>query len=44
MNLVIDCFKQVKGAGKSIGIYNLALSITRHLGVRVQEQMNKEEK
>ena len=44
MNLVIDCFKQVKGAGKSIGIYNLALSITRHLGERVQEQMNKEEK
>lgn len=27
MRLVIDCFKQVKGAGKSIGIYNLA----RHL-------------
>lgn len=27
MKLVIDCFKQVKGAGKSIGIYNLA----RHL-------------
>lgn len=27
MKLVIDCFKQVKGVGKSIGIYNLA----RHL-------------
>lgn len=27
MKLVIDCFKQVRGAGKSIGIYNLA----RHL-------------
>ena len=27
MKLVIDCFKLVKGAGKSIGIYNLA----RHL-------------
>lgn len=27
MKIVIDCFKQVKGAGKSIGIYNLA----RHL-------------
>ncbi len=34
MNLVIDCFKLVKGAGKSIGIYNLARSITGHLGVR----------
>ncbi len=43
MNLVIDCFKQVKGAGKSIGIYNLALSITRHLGERVQEQMKAQE-
>ena len=32
MNLVIDCFKLVKGAGKSIGIYNLAKSITEHLG------------
>lgn len=32
MNLVIDCFKLVKGAGKSIGIYNLAKSITGHLG------------
>lgn len=35
MNLVIDCFKQVKGAGKSIGIYNLAKSITYHLGERM---------
>lgn len=34
MNLVIDCFKLVKGAGKSIGIYNLAKSITGHLGER----------
>ncbi len=34
MNLVIDCFKQVKGAGKSIGIYNLAKSIVVHLGQR----------
>lgn len=34
MNLVIDCFKLVKGAGKSIGIYNLAKSITEHLGER----------
>lgn len=31
MRLVIDCFKLVKGAGKSIGIYNLALSLVREL-------------
>ena len=38
MNLVIDCFKQVKGAGKSIGIYNLAKSITGHLGERALQK------
>lgn len=39
MNLVIDCFKLVKGAGKSIGIYNLAKSITAHMGEKLlQEQ------
>lgn len=32
MRLVIDCFKLVKGAGKSIGIYNLALNLVRELG------------
>lgn len=31
MKLVIDCFKLVKGAGKSIGIYNLALNLAREL-------------
>lgn len=31
MKIVIDCFKLVKGAGKSIGIYNLALSLVREL-------------
>ena len=31
MKIVIDCFKLVKGAGKSIGIYNVALSITQNL-------------
>lgn len=31
MKLVIDCFKLVKGAGKSIGIYNLALNLVREL-------------
>lgn len=37
MNLVIDCFKLVKGAGKSIGIYNLAKSIVCHLGERMEK-------
>lgn len=31
MKLMIDCFKLVKGAGKSIGIYNLALNLVREL-------------
>ena len=31
MRLVIDCFKLVKGKGKSIGIYNLARNLTGHL-------------
>ena len=31
MILIIDCFKLVKGAGKSIGIYNLALNLVRNL-------------
>ena len=31
MRLVIDCFKLVKGLGKSIGIYNLAKNLTAHL-------------
>ncbi len=43
MNLVIDCFKLVKGAGKSIGIYNLAKSITCHLGERMKEEWEKGE-
>lgn len=37
MNLVIDCFKLVKGAGKSIGIYNLAKSVTEHMGRKALE-------
>ena len=32
MKLVIDCFKLVKGAGKSIGIYNLAKTLVTYLG------------
>ena len=31
MILIIDCFKLVKGAGKSIGIYNLAMNLVRNL-------------
>lgn len=38
MNLVIDCFKLVKGAGKSIGIYNLAKSITAHMGEKLHQE------
>lgn len=34
MRLVIDCFKLVKGLGKSIGIYNVAQGIVKHLGER----------
>ncbi|MGN1235765.1 MAG: glycosyltransferase, partial [Christensenellaceae bacterium] len=30
-HIVIDCFKQIKGEGKSIGIYNVAREITRVL-------------
>ncbi|MCR5304065.1 MAG: glycosyltransferase family 4 protein [Lachnospiraceae bacterium] len=32
MRLVIDCFKLVKGQGKSLGIYNLTKSLVKHLG------------
>ncbi len=31
MILIIDCFKLIKGEGKSIGIYNLALNLVRAL-------------
>ena len=31
MRIVIDCFKLVKGAGKSIGIYNVAVSLVQNL-------------
>lgn len=31
MILIVDCFKLVRGAGKSIGIYNLALNLVRNL-------------
>ncbi len=38
MRLVIDCFKLVKGAGKSIGIYNLALNLVRDLAAHHQKK------
>lgn len=31
MILIVDCFKQVKGQGKSIGIYNLAKNLVMNL-------------
>ncbi|MBS4994004.1 MAG: glycosyltransferase family 4 protein [Roseburia sp.] len=41
MVLVIDCFKLVRGAGKSIGIYNLALNLVRNL-VKERERTQDE--
>ena len=43
MRLVIDCFKLVKGQGKSIGIYNLAKNLTRHLAETNQNREHCEE-
>ena len=43
MRLVIDCFKLVKGQGKSIGIYNLAKNLTRHLAETNRDQEHCEE-
>lgn len=31
MKIVMDCFKLVKGVGKSIGIYNVALNLSKRL-------------
>ena len=39
MRVVIDCFKLVKGVGKSIGIYNVALNLTKNL-VRGQKEFD----
>ena len=41
MILVIDCFKLVKGTGKSIGIYNLALNLVRNLVDELKVSNNK---
>lgn len=37
MRLIIDCFKLVKGEGKSIGIYNVALNLTRNIAGLAKE-------
>lgn len=37
MRLLIDCFKLVKGEGKSIGIYNVALNLVRNIVVQASE-------
>lgn len=39
MRIVIDCFKLVKGAGKSIGIYNVALNLVKGL-VKEKHRIN----
>lgn len=38
MRVVIDCFKLVKGNGKSIGIYNLALNLVRNLAATKSDE------
>lgn len=38
MKIVFDCFKLVKGAGKSIGIYNLAKSMVANLAKSQKNQ------
>lgn len=41
MRLIIDCFKLVKGAGKSIGIYNLAQNLVRELARENKDSKNE---
>lgn len=43
MRLVIDCYKLVKGAGKSIGIYNLAKSLVQNLALSEESISGKDE-
>lgn len=38
--LAIDCFKLVKGAGKSIGIYNLALNLVKNLAITNEKEFD----
>lgn len=44
MRLVIDCFKLVKGTGKSIGIYNVAQGIVRDLGAMANNNISNDVK
>lgn len=42
MKIVIDCFKQVKGVGKSIGIYNVAISLVSNLSIEKGKTDNQQ--
>lgn len=44
VRLAIDCFKLVKGAGKSIGIYNVALSLTQNLVLDKKKSSDRKKK
>lgn len=41
MRIVFDCFKLVKGSGKSIGIYNQALNMIRHMADHKKESSDE---
>ena len=41
MRIVIDCFKQIKGIGKSIGIYNVVFNLIVNL---VEYRRNTDDK
>lgn len=43
MRLVIDCYKLIKGTGKSIGIYNLTKSLVENLAVSEEVKSGKNE-
>lgn len=42
MRVVIDCFKQIKGAGKSRGIYNFASNLVKNLAKYKQKKNETE--
>ncbi|MEY8257205.1 glycosyltransferase family 1 protein [Erysipelotrichaceae bacterium 66-17] len=42
MNILIDCFKQIKGTGKSIGIYNVACAVTQNLAKKKENGFSEE--
>lgn len=41
MRVIFDCFKQVKGVGKSIGIYNMALNLIANI-IKVPQKKDVE--